>query len=115
MPSVQDIYRKIGAQVRARRECLGWTQEELGEASGLHPSFIGQIERGVKKSSLQTLARLSAALGVGMGELLDQPAVSQPWKWEAKIGALLRDKSTEQRELLYSTLRHLSRQMHRPK
>jgi len=112
---VQEIYRKVGVQVRARREQLGWTQEELGEASGLHPSFIGQIERGVKKASLNTLDALARALRVRLGELLDEPASAPPWPWEARIGALLRDKSSRERELLYSTLRHLSRQMRRPK
>jgi len=112
---MEDVYRRIGAQVRARREQLGWTQEELGEASSLHPSFIGQIERGIKKSSLQTLNSLARALGAKLGELLDEPPASAPWKWETRIGALLRDRSAHERELLYSTLRHLSRQMRRSK
>jgi transcriptional regulator with XRE-family HTH domain len=108
---MQDIYRKVGVQVRARREQLGWTQEELGEASGLHPSFIGQIERGVKKTSLQTLALLAGALGISLGALLDEAPCSLSQNWETRIGALLRDKSSHQKEILYSTLRHLSREL----
>ncbi|MFA6002947.1 MAG: helix-turn-helix transcriptional regulator [Elusimicrobiota bacterium] len=108
---MQDIYCKVGVLVRARREHLGLTQEELGEAAGMHPSFIGQIERGVKRSSLQTLARLAGALGVGLGDLIEDPKPSRDKGWESKIGALLRDKSAHDKEILYSTLRHLSREL----
>lgn len=38
-----DIYRTLGAAVRGYRHELGWSQEELGGRSGLHPSYIGQI------------------------------------------------------------------------
>ena len=108
---MEDIYRQVGDSVRARRAQLGWTQEELGEASGLHPSYIGQIERGDKKVSLRTLAMLAKALGATLGELLDEPRPRSTNKWAAKIDGLLREKSSSEKELLYSTLRHLSRRM----
>ncbi|MDD5656267.1 MAG: helix-turn-helix transcriptional regulator [Elusimicrobia bacterium] len=111
---MEDIYRKVGLRVRARRRELGWTLEELGEACGLHPSFVGQIERGVKKASLRTVAALAAALRIGVGVLVDDTAFA-PEVWEARIGALLRDKSSHQKEILYSTLRHLSRELKSPR
>lgn len=110
-----DVYSRIGAAVRAHRLLLGWTQERLGEESGLHPSFIGQIERGTKKVSLLTLARLAAALRCTAGALLDErPAAAKP-SWSAKIDALLRDQSPDELELMYSTLRHMSQQFRRKK
>ena len=108
---MDDIYKKVGEQVQTRRKNLGMTQEELGESTGLHPSFIGQIESGVKKSSLKTLAQLARGLGVRLGDLLNEPAARPRLSWEAKIDALLHDKSTQQKEILYSTLRHLSKEL----
>ncbi len=108
---MQDIYAKIGSCVRERRLQLGMTQEELGERAELHPSYIGQIERGIKKSSLKTLALLAAALDVRLGELLDESPGRPRSAWEGKIDALLRDKSDAQKEILYSTLRHLSKEL----
>jgi transcriptional regulator with XRE-family HTH domain len=108
---VRDIYAKIGFHVRERRLYLGMTQEELGERADLHPSYVGQIERGIKKSSLKTLALLADALGASLGELLDQSPQRPRGAWEAKIDALLRDKSDAQKEILYSTLRHLSKEL----
>lgn len=106
-----DIYQQVGNSVRQWRQRLGWTQEELGEAAGLHPSYIGQIERGVKKVSLKTLSLIAAAFGTKMGDILDEPNPPPQRIWEARIDKLLRDKSSHQKELLYSTLRHLSREL----
>lgn len=108
---MDDIYRLTGRLIRSRRESLGWTQEELGEAAGLHPSYVGQIERGVKKASLKTLAQLAKALGTTMGKLLDEPEPRPRRLWEARIDGLLRDKSPHQKAILYSTLKHLSREL----
>jgi len=108
---VEDIYRRLGRSVRQRRLLLGWTQEELGEASGLHPSYIGQIERGIKKVSLRTLSLLAQAFGTTAGDILDEPDPGPRRAWEARIDALLRDKPSRQKAILYSTLRHLSRQL----
>ncbi|MBI5201858.1 MAG: helix-turn-helix domain-containing protein [Elusimicrobia bacterium] len=41
----------------------------LAAATGLHPSYIGQIERDVKKASLLTLELAAAALGVQVSAL----------------------------------------------
>ena len=110
-----DVYSRVGSSVRARRQGLGWTQEQLGEASGLHPSYIGQIERGTKKVSLLTLTLLAAALNCSTGALLDDAPPVPKASWSVKIDALLRDKSPGQQELLYSTLRHMSQQFRRSK
>lgn len=87
------------------------TQEELGEKAELHPSYVGQIERGIKKSSLKTLACLARALDASLGELLDEPPSRSRNQWQAKIDALLRDKSEAQKEIIYSTLKHLSKEL----
>jgi len=59
-----DIYKHIGQIVKKTRMEIGFTQEELAERANLHPSYIGQIERGVKKISLLTLYKLSKGLDI---------------------------------------------------
>ncbi|MBI5243756.1 MAG: helix-turn-helix transcriptional regulator [Elusimicrobia bacterium] len=108
-----DIYQELGRRLRLERRRLGWTQEELGERSGMHPAYIGQIERGKKKISLAALSRLAGALSVRMSDLLNESPPPDPERWESKIGGLLRGRSPEDCELLYSTLRHLARRMPR--
>ncbi|MCY4157416.1 MAG: helix-turn-helix transcriptional regulator [Gammaproteobacteria bacterium] len=41
--------------IRAIRTQLGWSQEKLAEASGLHRSYISQLERGRRNPTLGVL------------------------------------------------------------
>lgn len=50
--------------MRELRLALRMTQETLAERSGLSYKFIGEIERGKGNPTLETLHRLSVALGV---------------------------------------------------
>jgi transcriptional regulator with XRE-family HTH domain len=66
-----DITRALGQRIRqmrlARAERL--TQEELAERAEISVSFLSMIERGERAPHLETLCKLSSALGVTMGEL----------------------------------------------
>ena len=57
-------YRAIGRRVRDLRIASGLTQEELAEMVGISVSFVGHIERGEKKFSLETTRSLASCLGV---------------------------------------------------
>ena len=63
-------YPEIGARIRRQREHIGLTQEQLGEACDLSSSFIGHIERGSRKLSVESLYKLSSVLGVSVDYLL---------------------------------------------
>ena len=63
-------YLLLGKQIRRRRQALGWTQEQLAEAIGVSTSFIGHIERGSRKASIDTLVELANALEVSADYLL---------------------------------------------
>lgn len=65
-------YAAIGAQIRRRRRELRLTQEELAEMADIAPSFLGHIERGTRKPSVETLVHLSEALGVCVCRLIPQ-------------------------------------------
>ena len=60
----------IGRRIQQSREQAGLTQEELAERIGVSTSFVGHVERGTRKASLETLVALSNALGVGVDYLL---------------------------------------------
>jgi transcriptional regulator with XRE-family HTH domain len=52
------------------RHDRGWSQEDLAEASGLHRTYVGGIERGERNCTLEVLACLAEALEVSLSELL---------------------------------------------
>jgi transcriptional regulator with XRE-family HTH domain len=47
-----------------------WSQEVFADVSGLHRTYIGQIERGEKNLSFGNLVKISTVLGVTTSELL---------------------------------------------
>lgn len=55
--------KKIGEQVRQRRESLGMTQAALSERTGLDRANISKIEGGRYNVSIDILSRIAEALG----------------------------------------------------
>ncbi|MBI4655580.1 MAG: helix-turn-helix transcriptional regulator, partial [Elusimicrobia bacterium] len=102
----KNIYVILGNAVRVYRMKLGWSQEELGERANLHPSYIGQIERGTKKISLATLQKLSTALKVKISDILqEKPVKYKPTTWENKIIGIVRDRPVERQKQAYRILK----------
>jgi transcriptional regulator with XRE-family HTH domain len=62
--------------VRAHRARSELTQEAFAEISGLHPKYIGSIERAEKNVTLATLEGLAEAAGVSPSDLLAASANS---------------------------------------
>lgn len=63
-------YAEICKRVRIRRKALGITQEKLAEMVDVSTSFIGHIERGTRKLSVETLYDLCKALDVSADYLM---------------------------------------------
>jgi transcriptional regulator with XRE-family HTH domain len=62
--------RVLGERIRERREALGLSQESLAEESGIHWTFLGQVERGRRNLSLHNLLKIAAGLSVDPAELV---------------------------------------------
>lgn len=63
-------YEEIGNRIRTIREAQGLTQEEASERCDITTPFYGNIERGDRKMSVETLVKISKGLGVSADELL---------------------------------------------
>lgn len=58
-----DLATRIGDTIRSLRKERRISQDELGERSGLHGKYIGEIERGEKNLTVDSLKKLTSALG----------------------------------------------------
>jgi transcriptional regulator with XRE-family HTH domain len=74
--TVGDTFASAGERIRLLRQYRHLTQERLGELAGLNPNYIGQVERGQRTPSMQTIHALAEALGVDPGFLLLSPGKS---------------------------------------
>ena len=59
----KDLKAAIGAKLRAVREKLGMSQEEVAERAGVDRTYISILERGLKSPTLDTMEKICAALG----------------------------------------------------
>lgn len=63
----------VGGALRQLRGERGLSLRALGARSGLSPSFLSQIERGVADPSITSLRRLAEALNISILALLGEP------------------------------------------
>ena len=90
--AVKHVRKFLGQRLRALRKQRGLSQERLGERSSLSGKFIGEVERGEKSISIDSLYHVSVALEIPLRELTDVRADRQaavPTEEAEKIFALV--------------------------
>ena len=69
MKKSDSVLAALGQNVRQTRETKQLTQEKLAEFSGLDPTYISGIERGLRNPGIKNVARIAKALGLTTSEL----------------------------------------------
>ena len=69
--AVAHVRKFLGQRLRALRKQRGLSQERLGSLSGLSGKFIGEVERGEKSISIDSLYHVAVALEVPLRLLTD--------------------------------------------
>lgn len=62
--------KSFGERIRAIRKSKMISQERLAELSGLHPTYISDVERGKVNASIYSCYMITNALGVSISELI---------------------------------------------
>lgn len=62
---------EIGQRIRSYRLQNGLNQEELAEMCGLHPTYIGQVERGEKNATIESISKIAAGLSLPLSTLFE--------------------------------------------
>jgi transcriptional regulator with XRE-family HTH domain len=60
----------FGGAVRELRLTRGLSQERLADVAGIHRTYVGDVERGVRNVSLVNIVRIARALSVEASTLL---------------------------------------------
>ena len=71
MPARNMPADSVGTRIRTARRARGWTQDDLATAVGVSRSAVAQWETDRAGQLRDNLARIAAALGQPVAELLD--------------------------------------------
>jgi transcriptional regulator with XRE-family HTH domain len=74
---MRKLLKPLGQRVRKAREDLGLSQEQLAERAGLHVSYVGQIERGLREPSLKSLFGVAEGLNLRLVDLVAEEPVEE--------------------------------------
>lgn len=100
------IAKCIGQRIRNYRTELGLSQEKLAELSGCHPTYIGQLERGEKNATLESIEKIALALNVSLSKLFEKLGGEEDSTDSIPLTCyeFLSAKSREEQEQLYRIL-----------
>ena len=109
--AVPHVRQFLGQRVRELRKQRGFSQTRLGEQSSLSGKFVGEVERGEKSISIDSLYKVSVALAVPLGHLTNverSRRAAVPSEDAQKIFALVSDRHpTEKLRRAYNMLRKI--------
>ncbi len=70
MPAKLEHREVLGQAIRKYRKRAGLSIEELAEKADLHHNYVGELERGEKAASIDTLVKIAKGLRIRAWKLL---------------------------------------------
>ncbi len=106
---MSDLTNHIGEKIRYYRKELKLSQEELAFKAALHNTYIGQLERGEKNVTVESLAKVCAAMDITLAEFFQSPNISQQMLSIEieQINALLEGRSKKDQQKVLAIIESL--------
>ena len=108
---MKDIAKVLGQRIRGHRTARGLSQEKLAELAGCHPTYIGQVERGEKNATVESIAKIAAGLGISLSTLFEKIGSEEDGGSTIPLACyeLLSAKPKEEQEHIYRILLEMDR------
>lgn len=97
-------FKLIGKRIQEVRKQQEMTQAELAALTDMSDSYISYIETAKKQASLESLVRISNALGITVDELLSGNQLYNPTDYQTDIDLLMEDCSLLERRFIYELI-----------
>jgi len=97
-------YYKLGSRLKQERQRLNLTQEKLAEKVDVSHAYIGQIERGERSLTLETLVNIAEKLDVTVDYLLESAIDISHSYYLQKIRLLLSSRTQSEQKMAYEML-----------
>jgi len=103
---MSDIAKILGQRIRNYRTAQGLSQEKLAELAGCHSTYIGQIERGEKNATIESIEKISSALNISLSTLFEKLGVQDDGARNIPLECyeFLSAKTQEEQEHIYRIL-----------
>lgn len=103
---MSDLINTIGHRIRNYRTENNLSQEKLAELSGCHPTYIGQVERGEKNATIESIEKIASALDISLSTLFEKLGKEEQHtdSIPLKCYELVASKSKAEQEQLYKLL-----------
>ncbi len=104
-----DITAEIGSRIRHHRRERKLSQEKLAEKSGLHPSYIGQLERGEKKPTIDSLYKITKGMDLSVSDFLKDLEIvdGDPESFAVKSYLLIEQEQASDQRRLYEIIKRI--------
>ncbi|MGI6175078.1 MAG: helix-turn-helix domain-containing protein [Christensenellales bacterium] len=103
------IAELTGKRIRGYRHKAGISQDELAERADLHPTYIGQLERGEKNATIETIAKIAVSLDISLEQLLEKMVIPNDQKEKNRLPLLCYElisrMSTSEQEMIYELIK----------
>lgn len=107
---MSEIATIVGQRLRQRRQELGYSQELTSEKAGLHPTYIGQVERGEKNATIESIEKICIALDLPMEDLFNKIiTTNSKYRTAQKCYDLIISQPMDDQENLYILLEDIIR------
>ncbi len=103
---MSDIAKVLGQRIRHYRTSKGLSQEKLAELSGCHHTYIGQLERGEKNATIESIEKIAVALRISLSTLFENLGAQQNEAESIPLACyeFLLGKTAEEQEHIYRIL-----------
>lgn len=98
-------YDQLGRRLREERHKLNLTQETLAEKVDISDAYIGQIERGERHLTLDTLIRIANHLGVTIDYLLQDSIEIDDDHFVDQIKQIVYQRSPKEKQMALDVLK----------
>ena len=111
---MSDLAKIVGQRIRNYRTQLGLSQEKLAELAGCHPTYIGQLERGEKNATLESIDKVASSLKISLSKLFENLGGenTSERKLPLECYEFLLTKSREEQEQLIKILIEIDKYKH---
>ncbi|MGR6544846.1 helix-turn-helix domain-containing protein [Paenibacillus tundrae] len=101
----------VGERIRTLRHQRGLSQEKLALKADITPSYMGQVERGERGATIDTLEKIAASLDITLEELFsfekDDATKNHDFSIPQKIAFQLNSRTKAEQEAVYQLVKQI--------